>query len=138
MKTIEIHNLLEDSNDLPPIAPFNRYNESAEVLVLYRTIEYNEVSREYELEISSMSRAFYSYDDGRWYSFYDEPMSRLYDCFDPNGGQEVESRDILLRECEYSEDLVNQLTSVPGEEGYVYVKEIIGWFEIPSYREWLR
>lgn len=133
---MKVHNLLKDPTDLP--VGQGRYQESFDVNVIYR-----EVSEEGPMFVTSAGMGFYSHEDKEWYSVYDESQNHISGMFSAGGGQRVEFARDLIESFEYPKEFVKQMTKAKqfkGEKlgkGYVFTKEIIGWYEIPSYEEFM-
>lgn len=140
---MKIHNLLKNHNDLPPIEENNRFKESREVLLLYRTVIWD--GYQFKFDITELGKGFYSYEENEWYNFHDEPLVRLCDVPGIGGGQEIERIDYLLDEMEYGypKELIDQMTRVSTfcgkklEDEYVLIKEIVGWFDVPTFEEFM-
>lgn len=138
---MKIHNLLKNPNDLPPMEEGNRFKESREVLFLYRTVIWD--GNQYKFDITELGKGFYCYEDNEWYNLYDEPLSRLSEIPGVGGGQMIEGVYYLLNEYGYPKELVDQMTRVStfkcenldGE--YVFIKEIVGWFDAPTFEEFM-
>lgn len=140
---MKIHNLLNNPSDLPKVIENSRYKETEEQFILYRSLENIDGIWQFNIYMGS---GFYSYDDNLWYVYHDEPLSRLSNVFTEDGGQKYESIESLEDEgC--PTDLINQLTKVPigfayheditEDCNYVFVKEIVGWIEFPTYEEFM-
>lgn len=138
---MKLHNLIKNPTDLPPVADGSRHQESEDVFVLYRSID----PENGELFLESFGKAFYCHQDNIWYGYHDEPLSRLSDVFTAEGAQEYECTE-SLRELGYSEDLISQLPRITKfacedlDESveYVLTKQIVGWFAIPVYEEFMK
>ena len=135
-KRMKVHNLLKDPTDLP--VGHGKYQESFYVNIIYR-----EVSEEGPMFVTSTGTGFYSHEDKEWYVLYDESQNHISGMFSAGGGQRVEYARDLIESFEYPKEFVKQMTKAKQFKceklgrGYVFTKEIIGLFEIPSYEEFM-
>lgn len=114
---MEIHNLLKNSGDLPPVAEgkFNLHHQSNDVNLVYRSLLQNG-DGSWEI-VLGYGRGFYVHDENLWYGYYDDHKARISNLFSETAGQKRMFRDELLEEgC--PQELVDQLTPVP--EGWAY------------------
>lgn len=140
---MKIHNLLKNPGDFPPVAEgeFNLHHQSNDVNLVYRSLLQNS-DGSWEI-VLGYGRGFYVHDENLWYGYYDDHKAQISNLFSETAGQERMFKEELIEEgC--PKELVDQLTPVPEgwayqdwEEGLVFVVEIVGWYELPTYQEFI-
>lgn len=140
---MKIHNLIKNPTDLPPVN--GRHGESNDVFVIYREIYFDNGA---PIFVTSTGVCFYCHEDNEWYNIWDEPQNHISGMFACGGGQLYDRVDDLLDDemFGYPKEFVDQLTRITSfkceeltpDVEWVLTKEIVGWFEIPTYEEFLQ
>lgn len=139
---MKIHNLLKNPTDLPSKIEGGLHGESNDVYVLYRVVD-NSTHNEWKF-VLGVGTGFYSYDENLWYGYYDDHKARVSDFFTESGGQRWDSVENLIDQgCR--KEFIQNMTKVPIgfaydksiEDGLVFTTEIIGWYELPTYEEFM-
>lgn len=141
---MKIHNLLKNTKDLPVVADgqYNTHQESNDVNLIFRILtQHGDGTWEFVL---GYGRGFYIHEENLWYAYFDDHKARVSDFFSETGGQSKDSKENLkMLGC--PNELLEQLNPVPQnwayqdiEDGQFFTTEIIGWYELPTYEEFMK